>query len=87
MRDIVLNFLDRNNKIKAWPVKHEKKLAVLKYLADKFETGRFYKEKEVNALIEEWHTFSDSHLLRRELVDNKLLCRLNNGSKYWREEA
>lgn len=87
MKDIVINFLDEQGKIKIWPAKHDKKLSVLRYLADKFEYGRFYREKEVNAIIEAWHTFSDFHLLRRELVDHQLLCRVRDGSKYWREES
>jgi hypothetical protein len=86
MRDVVIPFLDDNKKIKLLPSKHEKKLAVLRYLADKFEYGQVYREKEVNAIIEAWHTFSDFHLLRRELIDHKLLARTWNGSKYWREE-
>lgn len=77
-------FLDADGKIAQYPRKLNAKLAVLAYLADKFEFGRFYSQKEVNLLCEQWHTFSDFPLLRRELVDFGFLDRERDGSRYWR---
>lgn len=82
----VENFIDRNGKIKAWPKNHELKYEVLKYLCDKFEYNHFYSEKEVNSIIENYHTFGDYFLLRRALIETKLMSRLRDGSKYWRTE-
>ena len=79
-------FLDSEGKINKWPTRKEYKLEVLTYLAGKFEPGRAYREKEVNEIIESWHSFRDYFLLRRELINNKLLFRTRDGSKYWREE-
>ncbi|MDD3168339.1 MAG: DUF2087 domain-containing protein [Eubacteriales bacterium] len=81
---IVLRFLDED-RIRQLPVKGAHRLAVLRYLASKFETGKGYTEAQVNAIIDEWHTFGDYFILRRELVDSGLLKRLPNGSNYWRE--
>lgn len=78
-------FLDEDGKIKVWPAKQEKKLAVLNFLRTKFEEDRFYTEKEVNEIIKEWHTFGDFFLLRRELINRKLIYRTTDGSKYWVE--
>ena len=78
-------FLDERQRIVHLPMKKEARYAVLGYLAEKFECGRDYTEKEVNRIIDEWHTFGDYFLLRRELVDAKLLCRELNGSRYWKE--
>lgn len=80
------NFLDEMGKIKAWPAKHEKKTEVLLYLRTKFEEDRFYTEKQVNEIIKEWHTFGDFFLLRRGLIDKKLICRTDDGRKYWIEK-
>ena len=77
-------FLDDDGKLKQWPRKREKKRAALLYLAERFEFDRDYTEKEVNAIIEAWHTFQDYFLLRRELVGNDLLRRKRDGSRYWR---
>lgn len=78
-------FLEENGKIKTWPSKRDKKYAVLEYLSTKFEAGIFYTEKQVNENIKQWHTFGDFFLLRRELVDKKLIYRTDDGSKYWVE--
>lgn len=87
MKEDIIRFLDDEQKIKIWPSKVEKKLQILEYLATKFEYGRIYSEKEVNTIIETWHSFNDYFLLRRALVDYKLLCRTRNGAQYWRESA
>ncbi|WP_026881922.1 DUF2087 domain-containing protein [Clostridium akagii] len=85
MKDVE-KFLDKDGKIRSWPTKTNFKVEVLKYMASKFELGKDYKEKEVNDIIEEWHTFGDHFLLRRGMIENKLLFRTRNGSKYWREQ-
>lgn len=79
-------FLDAKGRIVKLPSKRETRKEVLEYLATKFSPGRDYTEKEVNAIIDDWHTFGDYFLLRRELIESKLLCRTGNGSRYWKEE-
>ena len=79
-------FLDEKKKIKIWPAKRDLKIEILKYLAQKFETGVIYTEKEVNEIIKNWHTFSDFFLLRRGLIDMKYLSRTKDGLQYWKEE-
>ncbi len=80
-------FLDEQGRIKIWPSKQEMKRAVVLYLSEKFQTGVVYTEKEVNAIINEWHTFNDYFLLRRGLIDYKLLLRARDGSSYWKEQG
>ncbi|BCJ95787.1 hypothetical protein acsn021_33560 [Anaerocolumna cellulosilytica] len=80
-------FLDENHKIKIWPAKNQFKIAVLVYLSEKFETGVFYSEKEVNEIIKRWHTFEDFFLLRRGLIDMQFLKRASDGSKYWKNDS
>lgn len=84
--DILERFIDEEGKIKQLPAKKEPRLVVLGYLAEKFEAGRDYTEKEVNAIIEGWHTFGDYFLLRRELIDSGLMRRERDGSRYWKEK-
>ncbi|WP_291567317.1 MULTISPECIES: DUF2087 domain-containing protein [unclassified Clostridium] len=78
-------FLDDKGRIKIWPAKKELKVEILSYLVSKFEYNYSYTEKEVNSIINEWHTFEDYFLLRRGLIDYKLLSREKDGSKYWRK--
>lgn len=78
-------FLDDSGKIKRWPKQKDYRQLVLEYLADKFEYDRKYSEKEVNAIIQKWHTFDDYFLLRRELIESRLMLRTRSGSEYWRK--
>ena len=80
-------FLNEEGKIKQLPAKHKLRMEVLAYLAEKFQADRDYTEKEVNALIDQWHTFADYFLLRRELIDHHFLCRTSDGVRYWKEPA
>lgn len=77
-------FLDESGRIVQLPRKQIPRRALLEYLAAKFEPDAVYTEHQVNAICEQWHTFGDYFLLRRELVDNGLLDRERNGAKYWR---
>ncbi len=80
----IKRFLDDSGKIIQLPQRQAMRVAVLGYLAEKFEVNRIYTEKEVNALCAQWHTFNDYFILRRELIDYGLLCRKADGSQYWR---
>ncbi len=69
--------------IKQVPARHRVRMQVLRYLAAKFEIGRTYTEREVNTIINQWHTFSDYFMLRRLLIDYHLMARTPDGAKYW----
>ncbi len=56
-------------------------------MVSKFSQLVKYTEKEVNALLNQYHTFNDPALLRREMVERKLLARMRDGSAYWRLTA
>ncbi len=79
----ISTFLDDAGKIVRIPAPNRTKLPTLGYLAGKFEEGKIYSEKEVNGIINDWHTFGDYFILRRLLVDYKLLGRTPNGERYW----
>jgi hypothetical protein len=78
------NHLDNEGRLTAWPSKRSLQLLALNYLATKLEPRRVYVEKEINALLNSWHTFGDPALLRRELYERGLLNRQKNGAEYWR---
>ena len=81
----IARFLDADGKIAFLPKKRPLRAAVLRYLAEKFEIGRDYKEREVNAIVDQWHTFGDLFLLRREMIEAGVMRRERDGSRYWRE--
>ena len=82
--ETVEKYLDKNGKIIVWPKRNEDKACVVEYLASKFETDKIYSEKEVNEIILLWHTFSNHTLLRRELIERKLLTRTPDCKEYKR---
>ena len=78
------NFYDKG-KLISYPNKVPVRMIVLKRIAEKFEYGRKYTEKEVNRIIAEQILFSDVALIRRELYQNRFINRLPDCSEYWRE--
>ncbi len=73
------DFLERG-RLKAIPSQLKKKQAVIQWLAENFEPGKRYAEKQVNAILKKYH--DDYATLRRELVDMKYLARKDG--VYWR---
>jgi len=84
---LLINLLDNQGRVTRWPLlkNPEEQMAVRLYLASKFEPGRDYTEPEVNDLLNQWHTFEDWALLRRELFMHQLIRRMKDGSVYWVE--
>ena len=78
------NLINEFNQIIRWPKKQSEKIIVVEWLSNKFESKRKYCEKEINQIIEKYHIFSDTTLLRRELISKKYLARKDDGSEYWK---
>jgi DNA-binding transcriptional ArsR family regulator len=76
----VLDVFVEGETIQAMPTGYKKRLVVLKWLANHFEQDRRYTEREVNEIIEHHH--EDYCMLRREMVDGRLMDRENG--VYWR---
>lgn len=72
----------RDGKITQFPAKLKLKVCCLFYLADKIEKNRDYTEKEINEVLNLWHTFGDPAMLRRYLCDYGFLTREKDGSRY-----
>ncbi len=75
--------LDGEGRLTQWPSKRTLQEVALDYLATKLEAGKVYSEKDVSALLNQFHTFNDAALLRRELYERGLLNRAKDGSEYW----
>lgn len=73
-------FVGADGRLVSIPVKQAKKLVVLDWLAQAFEPGRHYSEREVNELLVRRHP--DTAALRRALVDHGFLDR--SSGDYWR---
>lgn len=78
------NYLDQEGRLTQWSSKRALQLVALEHLATKLEIGPVYSEKDINKLLNSWHTFGDPALLRRELYELGLLNRHKDGAEYWR---
>jgi hypothetical protein len=78
--DVKLSVFVRDGRIEAMPAKWSRRLSLLNEVAQAFEPGVRYPEREVNRLLGEM--FSDYAALRRYLVDEQLMARA--GGEYWR---
>jgi predicted transcriptional regulator len=78
-RKVLGDFLNGDH-LKEIPASRKKREVVLRWLVERFERGRRYAEKEVNAVIGRHHP--DFATLRRELICARLLQR--ELGVYWR---
>ncbi|WP_084958148.1 DUF2087 domain-containing protein [Thermoactinospora rubra] len=69
-----------DGRLREIPMKHDKRMVVLRYIAQVFEPGVRYPEKDVDVALRAFH--DDYPALRRYLVDAGLLAREDN--VYWR---
>jgi DNA-binding HxlR family transcriptional regulator len=80
-RKVLETFVD-GDQIKELPSRHKKRLVVLTWLANQFQVGRCYTEKEISERLERYNP--DYASLRRYLVDYGFFER--EKGVYWREE-
>ena len=70
-----------DGKVTQFPTKEKKWLVMLRWLATKFEPGKRYSEKQVNAILTAYH--EDYATIRRNLVEYGFMRRERGGGDYW----
>lgn len=73
-------FFAPDGRLHTMPTKHVKRRWVLDQVAQRFDPGRRYDEREVDAVLKQVH--DDHAALRRYLVDDGFLTR--EAGVYWR---
>ncbi len=76
---------DAQGQLVRWPNKRSVQRLAMWVLWMHFDAKRQYTEREVNHILNAWHSFGDHATLRRELVNLKLLARKSDCSVYWKE--
>ena len=77
----VLNIYFKEERLIQIPKKEKKRVVILLYISRKFQKNTYYTEKEVNEILKD--VFEDFVMIRRYLIDYKLLNRNKEGTKYW----
>ncbi len=80
-RKILRDFFE-GTRLKEIPASPKKRSVVLKWLANQFEYGVFYKEAQVNEMLQRHH--EDSAYLRRELISISTGLMQRDKGTYWR---
>jgi hypothetical protein len=78
----VLRAFFKDGRLQSIPASHAKRQVVLDVIAQDFEPGVRYSEKQVNLIIGK--RFADTAAIRRYLVDDGFLAREGGGGRYWR---
>ena len=78
-------YYNSEGKLIQYPTIKQMKIIVLWEIAEKFELGKKYTEKEVNEIIKESIAFSDVRLIRRDLYEYMFIDKLRDSSVYWLE--
>ncbi len=79
--DMISRWFD-DGRLVAIPTKRGKRLPVLDRLAQEFEPGVKYCEREINDTLRAFHP--DVAALRRYLVEEGFMDRTPGGAQYWR---
>ena len=82
VRKLLKNFLNADGSLKQIPPQGNKLLIILNFIVDAFAFDTNYTEKQVNTILRRFHV--DTAALRRYLVDNGLMARESDGTRYWR---
>lgn len=82
VRKVLKTFLKADGSLKQIPPMGNKLLIILSFIVDVFDFDTYYTEKEVNTILRRFHV--DTAALRRYMVDEGLMSRERDGTKYWR---
>lgn len=82
-RQVLKDYLLPDGRLKTIPAQRKKLEVILRYIAQSFETGIRYSEKQVNEILSRYH--DDTATLRRELVGSGMMRRQGGGGEYWKE--
>lgn len=81
-REVLKNYLNEDGSIRQLPTNRRKLDVILRYIAEHFDFGKIYTEKQVNQVIGALN--EDISGLRRDLISAGYLDRKKDGSEYWR---
>jgi len=80
---ILSNYFEASKdlKLKVFPSKEKKKIAVLRKITEVFEPGKKYTEIEINQVLKD--IYDDIATIRRYLIQYGFLDRTKDGKAYW----
>jgi len=82
-KKVLDDFMSSSGRLKTIPAQRKKRNVILRFILREFKPGQRYSERQINNILKRYH--ADTALLRREMVEEKLLAR--HGGQYWRVDS
>lgn len=82
----VSRYFDAEGCMTSWPSKFAHQELSFWVFWSRVPAGAVFSEREISTLIRSWHRFGDHALIRRGMVDGRLLSRTQDGREYRRVE-
>jgi len=72
--------------LESWPARTNHQSLAMWVMWSRLPPREQFSEIEISEMLDLWHGFGDRALLRRSLIDGKLVERTRDGRAYWRVE-
>ena len=79
-------YFDANGGLKSWPSRTNHQSLAMWVMWSRLPPRQQFSEIQISEMLDLWHGFGDRALLRRSLIDGKLVERTLDGRAYWRVE-
>jgi len=79
-------YFDAEGVLASWPSRYGHQILCLWVLWSRIPRGETFTEIEISALLKDWNGFGDHALIRRAMIDGKMLERDQHGRAYRRIE-
>ena len=82
-----LRHFDTQGRFVSWPARTAVQHLCLWAPWSRLARGQSLTERQIRALLDQWHRFHDAAILRRTLVELTLVTRTEDGASYLRQEV
>jgi hypothetical protein len=79
-------YFDTEGVLTSWPSRFAIQTLTQWVFWSRIPRGEVFTERQISDLIRDWHAFGDHAIIRRAMVDAKMLERTQNGREYRRIE-
>ncbi len=79
-------YFDASGVLQSWPARYGHQILCLWVFWSRIPAGASYTERQISDQLKGWHVFGDHALLRRAMIDGKMLSRTVDGRDYRRIE-
>jgi len=79
-------YFDADGVMKSWPARTNHQNLAMWVMWSRLPPREQFTEIEISEMLDLWHGFGDRALLRRSMVDGRLVERTRDGRAYWRVE-